>query len=371
SSAAACRTSAATTCSSRRRWAPRWSPGRTCTTSPTSPARCARPTRCAWPPTPTRWAMRSRRCSPIRSAAPRWPPPGWSWSSRAAARWRGPWRWSAATCRGRRRPDRGPRTKRPGEGRAAGACGTGGLLHVRLHRLRLRVVGELGVGVDRQQAVDLLHVVVVQRTGGLLEQQPVLQVVVLGDGVGLARVEQVLLVDEYVQHGARAHFQADLRGVVGGVGRDHGQATGLDLGDAGHQGLVGVAGIALDRALLLLVLVLADVAVGDRLAHARLGEAAGEDRHGQGQADGAALALALQRTHVGAAPGVVVTVAGAETKRRVVPAARGRDALLRGRDLVVERPERRVVLDRRSHPRIGVAAGRELRAEIVRQALQV
>src|SRR3546814_1842183 len=74
------------------------------------------------------------------------------------------------------------------------------------------------------------------------------------------------------------------------------------LGDAGHQGLVGVAGVALHRALLLLELVLADVAVGDRFAHARLGFAAREDRHGQGQADGAALALAIQRTHVGAAP---------------------------------------------------------------------
>src|SRR3546814_6442373 len=97
-------------------------------------------------------------------------------------------------------------------------------------------------------------------------------------------------------------FRSHLRGVVRGVGRYHGQATGLDLGDAGHQGLVGVAGVALHRALLLLELVLADVAVGDRFAHARLGFAAREDRHGQGQADGAALALAIQRTHVGAAP---------------------------------------------------------------------
>src|SRR3546814_8201623 len=94
-------------------------------------------------------------------------------------------------------------------------------------------------------------------------------------------------------------------------------ATGLDLGDAGHQGLVGVAGVALHRALLLLELVLADVAVGDRFAHARLGFAAREDRHGQGQADGAALALAIQRTHVGAAPAFAVAVAGAEAERRI------------------------------------------------------
>src|SRR3546814_4604340 len=117
------------------------------------------------------------------------------------------------------------------------------------------------------------------------------------------------------------------------------------LGDAGHQGLVGVAGVALHRALLLLELVLADVAVGDRFAHARLGFAAREDRHGQGQADGAALALAIQRTHVGAAPAFAVAVAGAEAERRVVPAARGRKALFGRADLVFERPERR---DRKS-----------------------
>src|SRR3546814_1510638 len=129
-------------------------------------------------------------------------------------------------------------------------------------------------------------------------------------------VEQVLLVDQHVQYGARADLKAHLRGVVRGVGRYHGQATGLDLGDAGHQGLVGVAGVALHRALLLLELVLADVAVGDRFAHARLGFAARDDRHGQGPADGAALALAIQRTHVGAAPAFAVAVAGAEAEDR-------------------------------------------------------
>src|SRR3546814_7217509 len=96
---------------------------------------------------------------------------------------------------------------------------------------------------------DLLHVVDVQRAGRLVEQQPVLQVVVLGDGVGLARVEQVLLVDQHAQYGARADLKAHLRGVVRGVGRYHGQVTGFDLGESGHQGLVGVAGVALHHAL--------------------------------------------------------------------------------------------------------------------------
>src|SRR3546814_1156032 len=127
--------------------------------------------------------------------------------------------------------------------------------------------------------------------------------------------------------------------------------------------------LALHRALLLLELVLADVAVGDRFAHARLGFAAREDRHGQGQADGAALALAIQRTHVGAAPAFAVAVAGAEAERRIVPAARGRNALFGRADLVFERPERRVVLHRRGHPGLGVAAGRPLGTAIVRTAL--
>src|SRR3546814_7022650 len=66
-----------------------------------------------------------------------------------------------------------------------------------------------------------------------------------------------------------------------------------------------------------------------------------------------------------------VAVAGAEAERRIVPAARGRNALLGRADLVFERPERRVVLHRRGHPGLGVAAGRQLGPEIVRQALQV
>src|SRR3546814_5328852 len=66
-----------------------------------------------------------------------------------------------------------------------------------------------------------------------------------------------------------------------------------------------------------------------------------------------------------------VAVAGAEAERRIVPAARGRNALFGRADLVFERPERRVVLHRRGHPGLGVAAGRQLGTEIVRQALQV
>src|SRR3546814_9076260 len=58
-------------------------------------------------------------------------------------------------------------------------------------------------------------------------------------------------------------------------------------------------------------------------------------------------------------------------ERRIVPAARGRNALVGRADLVFERPERRVVLLRRGHPGLGVAAGRQLGTEIVRQALQV
>src|SRR5690606_28448050 len=218
-----------------------------------------------WARMPMRWAMRSRPCWPTMRVARRWPLRAWSWWSRAAARWRGRWRWWVATCRVRARS---PDAENPGFPGFFPRCRR--LLHLRRLRLRGRFLRQLRVGVHGEQAVDVLHVVVVQRAGGLLQQQPVLQVVVLGDGVGLARVEQVLLVDQHVQHGAGADLQADLRGVVGGLGRNHRQAPRLDLGDAGHQGLVGVAGVALDRALLLLELVAADVAVGDRFAHARL-----------------------------------------------------------------------------------------------------
>src|SRR3546814_16757694 len=66
-----------------------------------------------------------------------------------------------------------------------------------------------------------------------------------------------------------------------------------------------------------------------------------------------------------------VAVAGAEAERRIVPAARGRNALFGRADLVFERTERRVVLHRRGHPGLGVPAGRQLGTEIVRQALPV
>src|SRR3546814_3924911 len=81
------------------------------------------------------------------------------------------------------------------------------LLHLRRLGLRGRLLRKLCVGVDGEEAIDVLHVVDVQRAGRLVEQQPVLPVVVLGDGVGLARVEQVLLVDQHVQYGARADLE--------------------------------------------------------------------------------------------------------------------------------------------------------------------
>src|SRR3546814_6565535 len=64
------------------------------------------------------------------------------------------------------------------------------LLHLRRLGLRGRLLRKLCVSVDGEEAIDVLHVVDVQRAGRLVEQQPVLQVVVLGDGVGLARVER-------------------------------------------------------------------------------------------------------------------------------------------------------------------------------------
>src|SRR5690606_3429547 len=144
---------------------------------------------------------------------------------------------------------------------------------------------QLRPGLHRQQAVDVAHVLDVEGAGGLLEQQAVLQEVVLGQRVLALRVEQVLLVDQHVDHGAGAHFQADLRRIVGALCRDQRQAARLDFADAGDQGLVGVAGVADQRALLLLEFVGGDVAPGDCLAHARLVGAAGEDRHVQGDAE--------------------------------------------------------------------------------------
>ena len=49
----------------------------------------------------------------------------------------------------------------------------------------------LRLGIDREQAVDVLHVVDVQRAGGLFQQQAVLQVVVARAGVVELRAEQV------------------------------------------------------------------------------------------------------------------------------------------------------------------------------------
>ena len=78
--------------------------------------------------------------------------------------------------------------------------------------------------------------------------QPVLQEVVARQRVGLLRLEQVALVDQHVEHGARADFQADLRGFVRGLRRDQRQAARFDFADARDHDLVGVARVALQRA---------------------------------------------------------------------------------------------------------------------------
>src|SRR3546814_16305438 len=86
------------------------------------------------------------------------------------------------------------------------------LLHLRRLGLRGRLLRKLCVGVDGEEALDVLPVVDVQRAGRLVEQQPVLPVVVLGDGVGMAIVAHVLLVAQHVLYwprpGLKHHFQA-------------------------------------------------------------------------------------------------------------------------------------------------------------------
>src|SRR3546814_7826766 len=47
------------------------------------------------------------------------------------------------------------------------------LLHLRRLGLRGRLLRKLCVGVDGEEAIDVLHVVDVQRAGRLVEQQPV------------------------------------------------------------------------------------------------------------------------------------------------------------------------------------------------------
>src|SRR5690606_12734920 len=84
--------------------------------------------------------------------------------------------------------------------------------------------------------------------------------------------------------------ESDLRRLVGAARGDQRLAAGLDLADAGDHGLVGVAGVAVQRAAGLFELLFRDVAARQRFTHARLGGAAGEDRHGKGQADAVALA---------------------------------------------------------------------------------
>src|SRR5690348_578396 len=224
-----------------------------------------------------RWPRGWKRCSPRRKCATRWSRPAWRWWKKAAVRSNAPWRWWRRTCR--RHPEV--------------AAGKRALL-LRLLDRRPIFLRQLRVGVRRQQAVHVGDVVHVQRAGGLLEQQPVLQEVVLGQRVLALRVEQLLLVDQHVDDRTRADLEADLRGVVRTLRRDQRQAARLDLADARDQGLVGVAGVAHQRALLLLQLVARDVALRDRLAHARLRGAAGEDRHVQREAERRAAAFAAR-----------------------------------------------------------------------------
>src|SRR5690606_34628993 len=130
--------------------------------------------------------------------------------------------------------------------------------------------------------------------------------------------------------------------------------AGLDLADAGDQRLVGTARVALERAALLLQFIGRDVALGDGLADARLGVAAGEDRHAQGDADLGAAALAFDRAgdrgrqvtaaERAVAGGLAVAVAAAEVERRQVAGSRGRDVGLGRLDAELLRLQRRVVL---------------------------
>src|SRR5205085_8074491 len=164
-----------------------------------------------------------------------------------------------------------------------------------------------------------------QRSGGLLQQQPVLQEVVARQRVLALGVEQVLLVDQHVDHGARADFEPYLRGLVGTAGRDQRQAPRLDFADPGDEGLVGIARVAFERTLLLFQFVGRDVALRDRLPDLGRDRTTRKDRNAQGQPEGRPATLATQRERTvevragerGLAPGRALAVAAVEVERGV------------------------------------------------------
>ncbi len=134
-------------------------------------------------------------------------------------------------------PVRGPcnGTRQVGRKRRRPPCGRHPELQRRLRYCCTGVCRAASV-FDGQQAVDVLHVFHVQRTGGLFQQQAVpAGSCNLRLRIDQLRAEQVLLVGQHVQHGAGAHFQADLRGVIRRAGRHEGEAARFDLADAGHQ----------------------------------------------------------------------------------------------------------------------------------------
>src|SRR5690606_27336739 len=114
---------------------------------------------------------------------------------------------------------------------------------------------------------------------------------------------------------------------------------------AGHHGLVGVAGVAVERAARLLELLLRDVAPRQGLADLRLGGAAGEDRHGEGEADLRLGAVrALHRNAGRTVPDRTFAVACAQAQAGQVPGARGGDTVFGGAHRVLGRAQRRIVL---------------------------
>ena len=178
SSAAACSRSAATTCWNRRRSAPRSSPARTCTTSPRS--------RGGWSEAgalrigadaDARRRGAGRAARRRRRARERWRRRARAGGDRARRAGADDWQLLAPVLPARERAAAGTphavrlkRRRRP-NGRH---CGVGCAAVLTACGWRR----SCGLGVDRQQAVDVLHVVDVQRAGGLFQQQAALQEVV-------------------------------------------------------------------------------------------------------------------------------------------------------------------------------------------------
>src|SRR5688572_7480904 len=227
--------------------------------------------------------------------------------------------------------------------------------------------------VLREQPVDFLETLAVERPCGLLQAQDVQQVVVTAARVVRLRLEQALTRLQDVDRSARANLVTRFRCLQCRLGRFDRLLQRLHACNLRIHAEVGVAGRALRRARRALEAFARRRVPVLRLAHARRREAAGEDRHGDLQAVDGVVAVAgrvARRRTALETFGFVVAAPHDEVHGRDVAATL--DVDVRTRDLGREaaRVQAGILFHRELDPVLGILGIRALERHVVTRLFQ-